>query len=394
MEHAGVGLSRSGHDMAVRRSRSRMKLLAPSGALAFSLLAPKDASACGACYASNNESTVVSDHRMALAISKQRTILWDQIQYTGNPKDFAYVLPAKPGTTLEPSTDAWFTALDATTRPIIMPPPSPYSGGGGDDSVGCCVTSQDSFMAASRGASPNDNGVQVLAQAVVGPYDTVTLRSTDPDALRKWLADHNYAIPEISGPIIAQYVANGFDFIALRMRPSQAERQIEPIRIVSPGPDPSLPLRLMQIGSGPKIGITLYVISEGRYHGKNFPDGTIDLTRLVWDVGQNRSNYQELSQAAMAANDGRSFLTEYAKKPDLSSNGGASPVPSAGGNMTGNPPLGAAYAQACSRQKQPAPTDPLPQEKLDASTDDASDEDAGLDASADDAGIFRHRTHG
>src|SRR4051794_17520881 len=71
----------------------------------------------GACFASSSESTIVNDPRMAPSISKEHTILWDSISYSGNPQEFAYGLPARPGTRLEPSKEAWFASLDASTRP-------------------------------------------------------------------------------------------------------------------------------------------------------------------------------------------------------------------------------------------------------------------------------------
>lgn len=114
---------------------------------------------------------------------------------------------AKPGTRLEPSNDEWFASLDASTRPIIMAPPQPQGGfggyGGGYDedydyvnSGSCCGGTR----LASFGAD-EPPPVQVVDQAVVGPYETITVRSTDPDALRDWLVDHGYAIPEISEPM-------------------------------------------------------------------------------------------------------------------------------------------------------------------------------------------------
>lgn len=384
-----------GHSKRRRDTAVMVRVGLTSLALLAAVLPPRDADACGACYASNNESTVVNDHKMALSISKQRTILWDQIQYSGNPSNFAYVLPAKPGTRLEPSNDAWFAALDASTRPLIMPPPPPqYSGGGGyrggdgEGGGGCCSSAETfSAFSADRGAgaqAESPPAVQVVEQAVVGPYETVTLRSTDPEALQKWLVEHDYAIPAISGPIIAQYVQNGFDFIALRLQPSQQERQIEPIRIVSPGADPSLPLRLMQIGGGPKIGITLYVIGEGRYVTKNFPEASPPIDKLIWDNAQNRSNYQEISLRKMEEADGRTFITEYAKKPDFSELGAPPPIP--GSSMTGNPALGAAYAQACGPQVPQRPLPPLDPLPDGGGNNDAGDGDAGLTADAGDAG--------
>ena len=364
-----------------------------------------NAAACGACFAAQSESTVVNDHRMALMLSKDHTILWDQISYSGNPKEFAYVIPAKPGTRLEPSKEAWFAALDASTRPIIMQPQpkgyggggqggdymggSDYRGGGGDYGGGCCSSTTASASGAANNAGPAaaDAGagaplgsgarepVEVVEQNVVGPYETVTLRANEPGALQNWLVANGYAIPAIAGAIIESYVAENFDFIALRLRPGQDVRSMEPIRIVSPGADPSLPLRLMQIGAGAKVGITLWVISEGRYHTGNFPDAAIDFTKLIWDSSQQRSNYQELSQKAMATGEGRAFITEYADKPATQITG-MTPQP----GMLGNPGLGIAFFSTC----QIDPVQPPWKEAEAGAAPDAGDPDAGADPDAGD----------
>jgi hypothetical protein len=394
---------------------------------------PRDADACGACFSGQSESTIVNDHRMALMISQERTILWDQISYSGNPSEFAYVVPAKRGTRLEGSKETWFGALDAATRPIIMSPQGGYPGGGypgggnypggggrgdgtntyyssgsGDgESGGCCSGASDSAFAgadragadassASNGdsygnASPAGNGaprdpIDIVDQAVVGPYQTVTLRTTDPKALQKWLTKNGFAIPEIAGPIIEDYVKLGLDFIALRLRPGKDVRSMEPIRIVSPGMDTTLPMRLMQIGSGAKVGVTLWVIAEGRYKtSSNFPDAPIDFEKLIWDYAKNRSNYQELSQAAMASGDGRGFITEYAAKPNLVYTG--QPIPA---GMVSNPGLADAYKGSCKPTKEDpndggAFFDSGVGEEGDAG---ASDAGAPTDAGPDDGGVI------
>ncbi len=355
-------------NVRARHQPSKRDLVVMGFAAAFCVMGRSgDASACGACYASSSESTVVNDHRMAFSIGKQQTVLWDSIGYSGNAQEFAYVLPAKPGSRLEASNEAWFTALDASTRPIIMGPTNyGYGGGGYDEGGGCGCGASTSAMSASAGSSRSGPTVQVVDQAVVGPYESVTVRSTDPAALDRWLKDHGYAIPDISGPIIASYVREGFDFIALRLRPGKDVRAMEPIRIVSAGTDTTLPLRLMQIGAGAKVGITLYVIGEGRYRTASFPDVAIDYKKLFWDGAQNRSNYQELSLATMATENGRAFVTEYADHPSFDS----SAVAASG--MTSNTGLSAAYAQAC--KVTPA---------LDAGADARADAGARADADAE-----------
>lgn len=345
------------------------------------------AEACGACYASLSESTVVNDHKMALSISPNQTILWDQISYSGSPKEFAYVVPVRPGARVEASRESWLSALDASTRPILMAPPGLSQGGyygGGDDDPGCgcglsAMSMSDSATSANGGKAA-DAGVQIVAREVVGPYDAVTLRSEDADALQNWLTQNKFNIPDASKPIIAEFVAGKFDFIALRLRPGQGVREIQPIRIVSPGADLSLPLRMMQIGAASKLGITLWVIAEGRYRPKNFPEGVIDFEKLIWDTGQSRTNYQELSKAAMESNGGRSFLTEYADRLDSTAS------QSAGAGMTGNPALEAAYRNACYAELAAIEADggpPVEEEEADAGADAGElpvDVDAGTDA--------------
>jgi len=83
-----------------------------------------DALACGGCFTppTVDSATVVSGHRMVMSISAEQTVLWDQIQYQGSPEDFAWVLPVKPGARIEEASDAFFEALEATTRTVVTSP--------------------------------------------------------------------------------------------------------------------------------------------------------------------------------------------------------------------------------------------------------------------------------
>src|SRR5450755_3656226 len=156
--------------------------------LAFATLAASDertAAACGGCFHQPTvyDRTVVTDHRMAFSISPEQTVLWDQIRYSGDPREFAWVLPVHPGATIELSSDAFFAALDASTQPVVASPA--YNGGG----YGCALTGCGA-SASGDSASPGAGQVQIISQQVIGPYETVTLRSTDPKALESWLTQH------------------------------------------------------------------------------------------------------------------------------------------------------------------------------------------------------------
>src|ERR1700752_799219 len=96
-----------------------------------------EAQACGGCFIPQAMSTVVTAHRMAFATSGTRTVLWDQIKYSGNPGEFSWVLPVKGEVRLEASTDAWFEALETVTNARVSPPQlvcyNRRGGGGGCD---------------------------------------------------------------------------------------------------------------------------------------------------------------------------------------------------------------------------------------------------------------------
>jgi hypothetical protein len=362
-------------------------------------LVDTDARACGGCFIPPNpppaERSVVTGHRMAFSISTTQTVLWDQITYSGNPREFAWVLPVKPGAVIQASRDEWFAALDAATQPVISAP-AQYAPQGGCGLLAC----GSSAAGSSPGAGGGGGSVQVLSQGVVGPYDTVTLQSSNPNALADWLTSHSFDIPASVEPTIAYYVSGGFDFIAVRLRPECGVSAMEPVRIVTPGADPTLPLRMVAVGSGTRVDLVLWILGEGRWEAQNFPNVTMDDTKLSWDYSRDLSNYADLSQTLMAQNGGRTWLTEYAQAID--------PYASGASYGTANPTLNQAYYAFCSAtgpsngssvvRPTPCADASAPDASFDASDDgsEAGDEgdageagevsDAGDAADADDAG--------
>jgi hypothetical protein len=338
---------------------------------------------------------------MAFSVSQQQTVLWDQIQYSGSPSDFAWVLPVHAGAKVELSHDEFFAALDAMTDPVITgPTPNCGNGGAGCAFGGASSNSVSGF--AGGGASTPGNQVQVLSQGVVGPYDTVTVHSTNPNALYDWLVANGYDIPSSVRPIIDAYVAEGSDFLALRLAPGQGVQAMKPVRVVTPGAALTLPLRMVAAGVGANVGITLYVISDGRYEAQNFSNGTIDDSKLVWVASQSQSNYQTLAANIMKGNGGRTWLTEYAR--GVSTLGDPATIAAGGSYSCGNASspgfsyyggvgsLGALYYGACLCQASPlcgqtlvAPVGP-DDASLDALLDQAASGEAAADAAqADDA---------
>jgi hypothetical protein len=388
--------------------------LALGGALVTSVFSERPASACGACVhpppEPNQVDTQVTGHRMAFALSTQQTVLWDQISYSGNPKEFAWVLPVRQGTRVELSSDAWLAALDASTATVIEAPPPPYCprpapsgggfgggyggggvtdyGGGGNGCEefggGCGASSADEAFGASDGGAASEDGtagadvgppppppVQVQTQEVVGPYDVVIVHSSKGEALDAWLVANGFEVPKTLQPVIDSYVAAGFDFVALKLAPGANERAMQPVRVVEPGADPSLPLRMVAGGVGANVSLELWVIGEGRYHPQNFPDATVDFSKLTYSVADQSSNYETLVAAALASGKGTGWLTQFADY---------APLQPATQNTPG---LLDAYTRACKPTPGTMCDGGVPSDDA-ASADDASDaSDSAVEAASD-----------
>jgi len=296
----------------------RLCVIAPLAAAtaAAGLFLASDADACGACVAPATDPTVVTGHRMALSISPDQTVLWDQIQYSGDPAEFAWVLPVKQGAKIEVASDAFFEALDAaTTVQVIQPSVScnqPFS-------LGCASMAEADF-AAGEGTSGSGGGpqVDVLHRGTVGPYETVTLSTETPGALNTWFTTHNYNIDPSQQPIIDAYVDEGFDFIAIRLQPEKGVRDMKPVRVVTPGASPVLPLRMVAIGTGASVAITLFVIAEGRWEAENFGNARVPTDLVAWDFETQKSNYAELRKDTIESTDkGLAWLTAYSTQGAL-----------------------------------------------------------------------------
>jgi hypothetical protein len=79
---------------------------------------------------------------------------------------------------------------------------------------------------------------------------------------------------------------------------------------------------MVAAGVGAQVGVTLYVIGEGRYEAAPpFDNAVVDDSKLVWFHAQNLSNYEELAQSLMKQNGGRTWLTEYSRAGDLATSG-------------------------------------------------------------------------
>jgi hypothetical protein len=280
----------------------RHKLTAGALAIAGAALVTgtgHDARACGGCFAppppATQSGTVVTDERMIFAISRNQTTLYDQLEYTGSPDSFAWVLPVTGPVTVALSADSLFGVVDQATQTTIV---APYP-------TTCAQCTNGSSSSSGGGTSSGGGGprgtVTIISQQVVGPYATVQLSATDPNSLTAWLTANGYVIASNVTPIIAQYVREGFDFLAMRLAPGQGVQAMRPVAVTMPGIVLSLPLRMLAAGTGPTVGLTLWVVADGRYEPMNFPSFIVAPSELTWNFALGESDYATIRAQREAA---------------------------------------------------------------------------------------------
>jgi hypothetical protein len=276
-------------------------------ASASALVAERNASACGGCFHPPTQTTTdITDERMLLAVSPTQSTLYDQIEYSGSPASFAWVLPIHGTVTVGLSADVLFDSIDALTATQIVAPSQacPFP-------ANCNRFPSAAFSGGAAAADASAaSEVTVLKQENVGPYATVQLHATDSSALNGWLAQNGFAIPADVVPVIDEYVTEGFDFLAMKLLPNQGVQAMRPVRVTTPGAGLSLPLRMAAIGTGPTVGITIWVVSDGRYEPQNYPFFHIDDSALVWDWSTNSSNYTTLRNQNEAASGNKTWEIE------------------------------------------------------------------------------------
>jgi Uncharacterized protein conserved in bacteria (DUF2330) len=105
-----------------------MGVLAGSAMLLAILSTGADAFACGGCFTPPpppmESESVITDEKMILSVSMTQTTLYDQINYSGAPASFAWVLPIRGTVTVGLSADILFQVVNQLTTTEVEQPPA------------------------------------------------------------------------------------------------------------------------------------------------------------------------------------------------------------------------------------------------------------------------------
>ncbi len=290
------------------------------------LLTPAAALACGGFFCNAVDPVLQSGERILFHVDEDEdgsstvtTVV--EIQFEGAASDFGWVLPipevidtedvstAPPGLfdELEEATALQFvTATEsadgapaAYAQEACAGPPLPFWMDGGE-SMG--------------GSSFEFDLVDVVGEAVVGPYAIEIITAEDASQLTGWLQNNGYAIPGTAFEPIAHYVSTGSAFLGLKLQPDVPEGPIDALQFTYRAEDPSLPLYLTSIAAAEDMEVIAYVLADERYLPSGYEDVDFDYSLVSWT--EDGTDYEERLGAAIDFAGGRAFQTEFAGAVD------------------------------------------------------------------------------
>lgn len=266
--------------------------------------------ACGGFFCSQ-EPMDQSEERIVFAVDEENGTVDAHIQifYEGVAKEFAWVVPVQAIPELFVSTDQLFQVIQWQTDPQFWLEWKEEGTCEWDD-WGFYDVALESDDGDSAGGNGQDEGVIVVDQAQVGPYDTVTLQASDADALIDWLQDNNYDLPDDLTPVLANYIDETGYFVALRLSNDKDAGDITPLGMRYEANKPSIPIVLTSIAAVPDMRLQVTIFGSERFVPESYLHVQINEAAIDWlNYG---SNYEDvISQAADEAG-GHAFATDFA----------------------------------------------------------------------------------
>jgi len=279
-----------------------------AGALLVSVLAPRPAAACGGFFCSAIQLVPVEQNaeRILFEINDDDTITTIvEIRYVGDPDEFSWVVPVPADEVdLAVTPIETLVMLDDATAPTIIPPPTKCTQAPGPPGA----------MMARAGEDDDDwaeDGVDVTELEQVGPYDSRLVSSDNADDLINWLNDNDYLITPEMEPYVADYVASGMNFVAVKLVPDAAVDEISPLAMTYEGTEPSIPLMLTAVAAEPEMGILVFIAGSEPYESSNYTPTLVPTDQVSMNPRTGQNNYYPLVSWLADEAGGQTVFTEY-----------------------------------------------------------------------------------
>ena len=288
--------------------------------LLVALLAP-EAAACGGFFCNREAPVDQSGETIVFGVDAEaKTVeMHVQVEYMGPSESFAWVIPVQGEPDVFLSHSALFSELPAALPQI-------YRIDGDDSACSLSTASSASGGTATGGGSgtgtgtgtggpPDDPGVEVLDNQLVGAYDVTTLAADDAGVLVDWLQDNGYDVPDALEDVLVPYIAGDMNFLALKMRSGASEGKLSPLGLRYEGTTPAIPIELTSLAASPDMPLFVYVFGEARAVPLNYLH--VRINPLAVDYWRSGANYQDAIALAADEAGGQAFTTDAMVDTDL-----------------------------------------------------------------------------
>jgi hypothetical protein len=206
-------------------------------------LAPSIASACGIPF----EARITSERALLILDGPRQQLITSVDLSEADPTAaVVFPVPGEPEVDQPPGGDQLFAYLQEATRPTVRR----------EERMVWELNSDE-----TAGGAPS--GAVLLGRETIGGYDVARLAADDGAALLGWLSENGYSLPPAAAPILADYAAEGWRFVAVKLADAAPAGSLAPLRFSYSADRPVYPTRFDALGDD-SAALDLYVLSSGR----------------------------------------------------------------------------------------------------------------------------------
>ena len=268
--------------------------------------------ACGGLFCNTAQPVVQNAERIVFAVDQQNDVVDTHVQifYEGPSDEFAWIVPVAQQPELFVSTQALFDQLAVRSGPIFSLNTVIEGNCSSDFAAGRNLAMADDAAGPPSSPAPQEGGtVEVISEAQVGPYETVTLRANSEDGLIAFLQENEYDLPSELSSVLAPYVAGEAYFVALKLQKDKEAGDITPLGMRYQGDQASIPIQLTSIAAADDLRLEVYVFADQRAVPSSYLH--VDINHAAVDWWSFGSNYPDVITLAADEAGGHAFATDY-----------------------------------------------------------------------------------
>lgn len=296
-------------------------LLLAAAIVAGGAAGPRPAWACGGVFTATSaaglEPIDQAAERILFEIAEGTVTATFQLQFQGDPRDFAWIIPVPAVPTVTEADLSRLKAIDqASALSVRLPQPGACLLEDPEDpgaASGCSCGGTES-IASRPPPAPGDLGnrppVRVYASSLTARFAYDVIESAYTPVLVEWLSDHGYHLGERMLPELERYNVAGTKFLALRLRPEAGIHDVVPISVTLPGDQPMIPLALTKVAAQPYFGLLVLILADQTYLPQNYVSIPPRSGEILFDSEGTTSYFEWVARSSAEAN-GHFFSTEF-----------------------------------------------------------------------------------